>query len=169
MFPTDTEVDISELRRQLTYSPETGELRWCVRKKGVKFGAVAGSVNADGYRVVKINQKPIMAHRIAFALTYNRWPAQLIDHRDGDKANNALRNLREASTKQNNENSKTPITNKTGFKGVFKRYNRYPLRPYEARIVHHGRPIHLGNFATAEEASEAYQQKRLELFTHHRS
>ncbi len=114
---------------------------------------------SNGYHVVTINKKTYYAHRIIFFMVYGRWPEQ-IDHIDGDRSNNVLSNLREASNAQNNRNKGLRSTNKTGFKGVS--YNKIN-RNYNARITVNYKSIHLGCFDTPQAAHEAYKQAALKL------
>jgi len=157
------------LKELLSYDPETGLFVWVKRRKGVTVGNVAGHINKAGYVTIKIDQSHHMAHRLAWLFMTGSTPENMIDHRDRSKSNNKFLNLREATNKQNIENAKTPSTNKSGFKGVFlTTNNRYPNKPYIAKICHHGKYIHIGNYATAEDADVAYRLKRDELFTHHK-
>ena len=74
-----------------------------------------------------------------------------IDHIDRNPLNNQRSNLRSATRRQNNTNSKG--TGKSGFKGV----DHYGRR-WRARIRVNGEEINLGTFDTPEEAHEAYQE-----------
>jgi len=51
----------------------------------------------------------------------------LIDHVNNDRADNRISNLREATYQENNENYKTPKTNKSGVKNVswYKQLNKW--------------------------------------------
>jgi hypothetical protein len=102
----------------------------------------------------------VLMHR----LLLNAKDGQPVDHADGDGLNNQRENIRTCTPSQNSHNSKTPKSNKSGFKGVLRhQYGGYG--PYwVARIRHDGINEHLGNFKTAEAAAEAYNKKALELF-----
>ena len=54
-------------------------------------------------------------------------PKKLIDHIDNNRSNNKISNLREATYQTNNENYKTPKTNKSGIKNVswYKSLNKW--------------------------------------------
>lgn len=167
MSTTDPALDHDELTNALSYDPETGIFVWLRPGKGVSVGSVAGYYRPGSYVTIKLNQVSYAAHRLAWFYVFRQWPVAMLDHIDRDKQNNRISNLREATCKQNIENAKTPSTNRTGYKGVFFIPNRYPNKPYVAKICHHGKCIHIGNYRTAEEAYAAYKLRRDELFTHH--
>ncbi len=76
-----------------------------------------------------------------------------VDHRDGNGLNNRKENLRFCTHSQNFANMyrRRP---KTGFRGVYQD-RRQPGRWY-ARICFQFNKMHLGTFATPEEAAKAY-------------
>jgi hypothetical protein len=100
-----------ELLHQL-FEYRDGNLYW--KNKNNKF---AGYVHHTGYFTVDINKKSYRVHRLVFMMHHGFLP-QIVDHIDGNKLNNSIENLRKADSNQNNQNSRTPITNKSGIKGV---------------------------------------------------
>ena len=94
-----------------------------------------------GYLRVAFKGRNLRGHRIVFAMTHGYWPPGEIDHIDGDRGNNSPSNLREVTVEQNRWNRKTPLTNKSGVKGV--RWDPAGKK-WKAVIVIHGRSIHLG-------------------------
>jgi hypothetical protein len=146
--------DISpeQLRALLAYDPDTGTITWI--KSGhfnsrVHPGDRAGAVGSEGYVRIMIDGRKYQAHRLAFCLAINKWPDGQIDHINGDRIDNRLCNLREASHAQSAAN-RTARNNKLGVKGVWRRPNR--RRPFQAQF----RGRLLGYFASEKEASEAY-------------
>jgi len=107
-------------------------------------GKIAGKVNSDGYRSIKINHKDYLAHRLVWLFVYNKWPQQFIDHINGNRLDNRVCNLRNADYFVNNRNR-----NKA--KGFSKAGNKF-----RARIVVNENTIHLGVFDTEREANFAY-------------
>src|SRR6266700_4134664 len=93
---------IARLRELLSYDPGTGILCWRISKGKRKAGAVAECKSKDGY--IAIGHDRWAAHRIAWAIYYGEWPRQEIDHRDLNKSNNSIINLREANRAQNAAN-----------------------------------------------------------------
>lgn len=84
----------------------------------------------------------------------------IIDHANGDTLDNRRSNLRLASRGQNAVNTGLRSTNRSGFKGVsFRRQGAWRAYIGIAR-----RTIHLGYFATAEEAARAYDAAALDHF-----
>lgn len=93
-----------------------GELYWKISVSNVKIGAKAGSLNC-GYLQTRIKRKAYRNHRIIFLYHHGYLP-QFIDHIDGNKLNNSINNLREATLAQNNYNAKKPVSNTSGFKNI---------------------------------------------------
>lgn len=89
-----------------------------------------------------------------------------VDHIDGNGLNNRRFNLRLCNQTQNLGNSKIPITNRTGYKGVYSTENSQKPRtyPFMSKIQFKKKHIHIGYYMTAEEAARAYDKKAKELF-----
>ena len=87
-----------------------------------------------------------------------KWPDGHIDHIDGDKANNAIENLREATPAQNA--ARRPTTRKLApSRGVFPHGVGFV-----ARVHHSGKRHYLGYFKTAAAARAAYEAKAKEVY-----
>ena len=92
------------------YFPNTGEI-W--------FGGRRRDCSDGNYRIVISKRIRIAAHRLAWRLHYGEWPTGLIDHRDLDKQNNRISNLRPATYSQNEQNKPASGRSKTGQRGVY--------------------------------------------------
>jgi hypothetical protein len=86
---------------------------------------------------------------------------QCIDHKDNDRLNNNVNNLRYATIKENSMNSKLSSRNTSNFKGVsfLKQRNKY-----KAYIKFNGKNKHLGYFDKIEDAINARVKKAKEIF-----
>jgi len=127
-----------------------------------KVGDITGSVNADGYLHVRISGKQYRAHRIIWLMVTGSLPVKFLDHKNGNRADNRLCNLREANLSENSCNQVVGFNNKSGFKGVFYAgQNR--KKPYRVQIKLKGKQIHIGYFPTTELAHEAYYKASKEL------
>lgn len=138
----------------LDYDPETGRFKWLVRCGRQQAGTNAGTVSGR-YSYIRINGKPKLAHRVAFAWVHERWPECQIDHINGDKRDNRIANLREATSRQNMANSKRRSDNTSGFKGV--RKARSPGK-WWAYIYVDGKGTYLGTYDSPELAHQAYMK-----------
>jgi len=152
------EIDIALIKELISYDSVTGEFRRKTSGGGVTGGALAGTIGNCGYRIISLKKNRFVAHRLAWVLTYGRWPQDQIDHINGDRSDNRLINLREATQSQNNANSKLREDNPCQAKGVsfFKQTQKY-----RAYVTVDGKQHHLGYFPTLEEAIQA----RIQSFT----
>jgi len=139
-------------REMVDYDPETGVFRRRIALRGKRAGAIVGHVDAiKGYRRMQVDGHNCRAHRLAWLIAYGEWPMGDIDHIDGNRDNNAIANLRLASSMQNAANRRRSARNKSGFKGVVARDGGW-----RAQIRRNGRFISLGTHPTKEQASAAY-------------
>jgi hypothetical protein len=120
------------------------QYRWWAKLKGSKW-----------YAETKINGKNVSMHRFLTQAPKDT----IVDHKDGDGLNNRRSNLRFATAQQNAWN--TQVYPGRDFKGVSFRKDRGLYRAY---ITVENRYYHLGHFATAELAAEAYDKAAQELF-----
>ena len=79
----------------------------------------------------------------------------LTDHINGNPLDNRKNNLRICSVNQNARNSKRPINNTSGFKGVTWHIH---VKKWKATIGVNSQNIHLGYFDNKIEAARAYNQ-----------
>lgn len=145
---------IEELREALDYDPATGVLTWKkpgnLQQNAHLIGTRAGTVRKDGRRLITVKSKMLLASRVAWAIHHGVWPRRLIDHRDLDRGNDSLSNLREATNAQNTQNQ--PGSASSGLKGAYRMWNG----TWYSRIQAEGESIYLGSFETSEEAAAAY-------------
>lgn len=95
---------------------------------------------------------------------------EIADHINRDKSDNRLSvNLRRCTRSENYLNSPPRLSNKSGFKGVYKnnhgrRKNKVWQASTQKTVDGVSKRIFIGYFATAEEAAKAYDKKIKELF-----
>ena len=143
-----------QLKQKLNYDPSTGLFTWKAGKySGRIAGTVVGHLPDGGYIRIQINKKSYMAHRLAWLYVYGEFPTQLLDHKNRNRIDNRISNLREASDALNSKNQSLYKNNVSGFHGVTKHGNRW-----RARINVNGVKLHLGVFDTIEEAAECRKQ-----------
>jgi hypothetical protein len=154
----ESEADLEYIRQILDYNPETGDLVWKERRSlRVNAGDLAGFIRKSGYRFIKIDGRGFMAHRLAWALAHGRWPAEDIDHINGQPADNRLANLREASRSQNCANRTNRGVGKSGIKGI------QWHKANQKWIVAVGKK-YVGSFSNIEDAQAAYRRVAEELY-----
>ena len=117
--------------------------------KNPDWWELKGCVRGDGYRLVGINNKQYLYHRVVYYLHNKEWAIDdssrdnYIDHIDRNKLNNSIENLRVVTHTQNQ-------WNRNG-KGYYFRKGKYA-----ARIIVDGEHKHLGLFVSEDEAHQAY-------------
>jgi hypothetical protein len=139
------------LREVLHYCRDTGVFSWKVHRRKVRAGTIAGTPDRDGYINIKIDGFLYRAHRLAWLYVFGNWPTAQIDHINGDRNDNRLSNLREATVTENSRNARKKSNNKSGRKGVFWQDGRWC-----AQIKIGGKSTHIGRFDSLDDASAAY-------------
>ena len=146
----------SRLIELLTYDLASGCFTWRVSRGGrAHAGGRAGTVHPDGYVFITIDGVSHAAHRLAFLYMLGQFPVEQVDHVNHDGTNNRWTNLRPATRSQNCVNRHRSNSVGDGFRGVLKVGNRYQAAIC-VRENGKKRRIHLGMFATAEDAHQAY-------------
>ena len=142
----------ARLKELLDYNSETGEFFWRKTLKGhVRANKRAGHLSGDGYWIIGIDGKQYRAHRLAWLYMHGCFPKKELDHKNRNRSNGCIGELREANRGQNRANSKLQKNNRSGFKGVYKDGNSW-----KAEVKSNGTKIYLGMFKTPEAAHAAY-------------
>lgn len=151
----------TRLKQLLRYDPESGNFYRLATMGSQKKGSIAGTPHAKGYVDITVDGMRVLAHRLAWFYMTGEWPVSDIDHKDQDKTNNRWANLRPATRSQNMGNCGARSNSQSGIRGVrlFKRTGRWV-----ASIRVSGNDVHLGYFATADEADAAYRSAALQHY-----
>lgn len=101
---------VERLKQLLVYDPETGQF--------LRGDDPAGTVKSGAYRRIRVDGKLYYVHRLAWFYVHGEWPADEIDHINGDQADNRFANLRPATSSQNKMNTTIRVDNTSDVKGV---------------------------------------------------
>lgn len=147
----------AEIASEFYYDDNLGVLRYL---SGPRAGFIAGSRQSAGYMCVRMNNERYLLHRLVWKLHKNTEPEE-IDHKNNNRNDSRIENLREASPKKNRQNMSKPKNNTSGLKGAY--FRKYDQRWF-SRIGNNGKSIFLGYFSSAEEAHLAYQKAAENLY-----
>lgn len=78
-----------------------------------------GSLDKDGYVIIKVKGKQFKAHRIVWLLNHGKFPIGVIDHINRCRTDNRIENLRDVSQSINNKNAFHGINPKTRVEGIY--------------------------------------------------
>lgn len=146
---------VGELYELLEPDFERGTLRWKPRGHNTFDDRFAGTMalaceDSYGYRQGSIKGVRVKAHRVLFYMFHGRLE-HTVDHKDGNRSNNAIQNLRELTNAEQQKSQSLYKKNKTGVPGVF-----YDGRKWRANIGNSAlKENRLGRFDTFEEAVAA--------------
>jgi HNH endonuclease len=140
------------MKELLNYDSESGIFTWKVNRRSVKAGDVAGHKDGRGYIIIGIDGEYYLAHRLAWLYVYGEWPEPQTDHKNLDKSDNRIANLRVATAVQNGQNKPIFKNNKSGVAGVS--WNSRD-NVWQTHIRKDGRLTHVGYFDNLFEAAAA--------------
>jgi len=138
-------------RRYFIYNPCTGLF---MRRS---TNDLCGAVRDDGYARVYIGSYPYLAHKMAWFYMFDEWVA--VDHKNLQRADNKITNLRKATSSQNAMNRERPQGTSNPYRGVYPSGSKF-----RAQIKVNQKIIYLGTFTTAEEAHDTYLKAAKEHF-----
>lgn len=155
------------LREWLDYNPETGIFVWKKDPGPIKrlTGTVAGTRRKTGYVFISVSGSgQIGAHRLAWIYIHGMTIGGAeIDHKDGNPSNNAIENLRLATSRQQKQNKCVQSNNRSGLKGAYY-HAAHKGKKWRSQIKVGDILYFLGYFHTAEEAHEAYRAAAVQHF-----
>lgn len=114
------------------------------------------TVNIGGYKVLRLNSRPYVLHRVKYQIFVNRLldDSEIVDHIDRNKTNNSIDNLRVVDASVNAQNKSVQNVNKTSkYKGV---HWDKPTNLFLSKIMYNGKYVFLGRYQCEKEAALAY-------------
>lgn len=152
----------ARLKELLHYDPETGQFRWLVKFSRQQPGGTAGTRDAHGYKVIRVDCRLYKAHRLAWLYVHGAWPAKGIDHINRQRDDNRITNLREACQSMNTMNQGVRLNSRSGVTGVVWREDR---QKWTAQIRIGYRMVHLGVFKSKDDAAAARKKAEAAFFS----
>lgn len=161
-MPETNQINADDVRHLLSYDAESGIFSWLNPKsRNCKVSAEVGSWDFYGYKTVRLYGKSYKLHRLAWLYVYGKWPSGDVDHINGVRSDNRICNLRDVSRRINLQNQRSAKNNKST--GLIGAYFDSRKNHYYARISMNNKSVHLGTFATAEEAHKAYVEAKRKM------
>lgn len=165
------------LQKVLRYDAETGKLFW-IKRSAETFprksrssqwtanvwnknfaGKEAFTATSRGYRVGEVFGRRCLAHRLIWLMQNGNWPAGDIDHINGNRSDNRIKNLRDVSRQENQRNCAISKNNTSGVLGVAWDATN---KKWRAKIKINGKTICLGRFKEIEAAKAARIKSEIE-------
>ena len=150
-------LDVARLREVLSYDPSTGIFMWRFRTSPTcKLDQPAGMIKMCGYRRIVIDGRSYLASHLAWLYVYGEPPTDTLDHKNRNRTDDRIANLREATRSEQCRNREVRENSTTGLKGVSRFNKEHQRAKFRSTITVDGKRIFLGLFMTAEEAHAAY-------------
>ena len=136
---------------------QSNATKWNTHMAGTEVGSNKGP---DGYFRVGVGTRKMLVHRVIYRMMTGQEP-QLIDHIDGDRANNRISNLRSVNPTESVKNRRVAKNNTSGAIGVQRHNGKWRVRIQANRTN-----IELGYFDTFDEAVAARKAAEIEHAFH---
>lgn len=131
-----------------------GSLIWKKSQRGLLAGTKAGVIMKRGYVIVGVNSKRFYAHRLIWIWHFGEIKTEMVDHINGIRHDNRIKNLREATRSQNFQNKRISSLNKSGIKGISFSKDK---NLWEAKVQLNKKVVFCKCFESKEEAAIAYE------------
>lgn len=149
------------LRELLHYDPDTGIFIRKVKSAWNSAGS-EGVKPTQGYVYLSVDGCRYRAHRLAWLYVFGRWPREMMDHINGDRADNRICNLREADARVNRQNQHGARSDNLSSGVIGVHWSEYHKK-WKAHIRVDGRLQHLKYCSSVEEASAVYLAAKRKL------
>lgn len=147
-----------DLRELIDYNESTGVFQWKKPRRGIQTNKPLGSDNGFGYLRITVLGKSYYAHRLAWLYVYGKWPKNEIDHINGVKNDNKIKNLRDVSGIANLQNKlKCQKNSKSQTLGVSWHKK---AKKWQAHVCVYKQRKYLGLFNSIEEAHQKYIEEK---------
>lgn len=139
-----------------TWLKRPGETKECKRWNTRYAGKQVGHLHKSGYLRVKLLGKTHLLHRLIFTWYHDK-SCMFIDHKDNNRLNNAIFNLRPCNKKQNVRNSRLRISNSSGYKNV---WLHKPTGKWGVSVTGDQGLVYLGLYVEKETAAAVAKKAR---------
>ncbi len=142
---------ILEMKKYLKYSQDVvGNLEWISNRPNCsRIGTKAGNKDSNGYLTLRFNYTKYKNHRVVWAFHKGYFPTMLMDHINGNREDNRIENLREATPSQNSRNTYKARRGK-----LLWCYYRKDCGKWISQVMLKGQQVYLGRFPTEIAAHE---------------
>lgn len=162
----NTNLSQSDLMDRFSYDANTGIFTVKTFVSGSRpVGSIAGWVDkrGRGYIRIQINGTAYYAHRLAWLYHYGCFPKTEIDHVNGVRGDNRIKNLRLVDRRGNMKNKRMYKNNTSGAAGV---YWYKPTKRWVCYISKGGKLINLGYYINFDEAVSVRKMAEKEYSYH---
>lgn len=143
-------VSIDRIKQLLSYDKDTGVFMRKIPVRNCPAGVPLECKDGSGAIRIMLDGVRFLAHRLAWVYVHDEWPEDEIDHKNLNRADNRISNLRKADRSQNQRNIPMISSNTSGHKGVS--WEKSSGR-WKACVQHRGR-IHIQYFSEKDDAAE---------------
>jgi hypothetical protein len=152
---TYTPMWLKQVCQALAYDKMVGGVVWVEAAPGRVIGKRAGTPRSNKYRYINVLGRLISEHRLVWFIHHSAMPKSncVIDHINGNRADNRIENLRCVPQVENCRNrNKKKRNSSSKYLGVSRDKNR---NNWHASVGWHGQTINVGRFTTAKAAAMA--------------
>jgi len=147
---------LTQARLKELFYYDSGRLFKFTKNGNFRKSTQVGSINSAGYRMINIERKSYMEHRLIWLYHYGEWPKYEIDHLNRNRSDNRIENLRDVTRKINIQNTSRKIKAKKSHSGVYAVKTNDGVR-FDAIITVNKTTICLGRFISSSTAENAYR------------